>query len=43
MEEGGEALAMVHNNLRIVNGLDFCSGLGNLAPATHVGSRQIGC
>ncbi len=24
------------------NELDFCSGLGDLAPAAHVGSRQIG-
>ncbi len=24
------------------NELDFCSGLGNLALAVHVGSRQIG-
>jgi hypothetical protein len=25
------------------NELDFCSGLGDLAPATHVGSWQRGC
>ena len=25
------------------NELDFCSGSGNLAPATHIGSWQIGC
>ncbi len=25
------------------NELNFCSGLGNLVPAAHVRSRQIGC
>ncbi len=25
------------------NELDFCSGFGDLAPAAHVGSWQIGC